>query len=104
LTDPGRTRFSEDPRFVARKAEEALAKSKVGSHAMFGPEFEFFIFKEAEFGVMEDGNFYFLKKDSESKSNQYHAGSPEDEYVDFKNLAVARSRLASRSNTTMKSR
>jgi glutamine synthetase len=89
LTDPARTRFSEDPRFVARKAEESLAKSKIGSHALFGPEFEFFIFKEAEFGVFEDGNYYFLKKDSETKGNQYHAGSPEDEYVDFKNEAVA---------------
>jgi glutamine synthetase len=88
LTDPGRTRFSEDPRFVATMAEQALINSKIGSHALFGPEFEFFIFKEAEFGVLEDGNYYFLKKDSETKGNQYHAGSPEDENVDFKNEAV----------------
>ena len=51
LTDHARTRFSEDPRFVASKAEEALIKSKIGSSALFGPEFEFFIFKEAEYGV-----------------------------------------------------
>jgi glutamine synthetase len=89
LTDTGRTRFPEDPRFVAAKAEAALAGSRIGSRALFGPEFEFFIFKEAEFGVQEDGNFYFLKKDSEAKGNQYHAGSPEDEHVDFKNEAVA---------------
>lgn len=89
LTDKIRTRFSEDPRFVASKAEEALVKSKVGSSALFGPEFEFFIFKEAEYGVFEEGNFYFLKKDSDSKNNFYHAGSPEDEFIDFKNEAVA---------------
>jgi len=89
LTDRARTRFPEDPRFVAAKAEEALVKSKIGSRAMFGPEFEFFIFKEAEFGVQEEGNYYFLKKDSDARGNQYHAGSPEDEHVDFKNEAVA---------------
>lgn len=89
LTDNARTRFSEDPRFVASKAEAALVKSKVGSSALFGPEFEFFIFKEAEYGVFEDGNYYFLKKDSEAKSNFYHASSPEDEFIDFKNEAVA---------------
>lgn len=89
LTDHARTRFSEDPRFVAYKAETALVKSKVGSSAFFGPEFEFFIFKEAEYGVLEDGNYYFLKKDSEAKDNFYHAGSPEDEFTDFKNEAVA---------------
>ncbi len=89
LTDTARTRFSEDPRFVAAKAEAALAESKIGTRALFGPEFEFFIFREAEFGVHEDGNFYFLKKDSEAKGNLYHAGSPEDEHIDFKNEAVA---------------
>ena len=88
LTDNARTRFSEDPRFVASKAEAALLKSKVGSRALFGPEFEFFIFKEAEYGVFEDGNYYFLKKDSEAKKNFYQSGSPEDEFVDFKNEAV----------------
>ncbi len=89
LTDHLRTRFPEDPRFLAFKAEEALKKSKIGSYALFGPEFEFFIFKKARFGVLEDGNYYFLKKDSEANGNQYHAGSPDDEYVDFKNEAVA---------------
>jgi len=89
LTDNARTRFSEDPRFIASKAEAALLKSKVGSKAFFGPEFEFFIFKEAEYGVLENGNYYFLKKDSEAKENFYHAGSPVDEFIDFKNEAVA---------------
>ena len=89
LTDNARTRFSEDPRFIASKAEAALLKSKVGSKAFFGPEFEFFIFKEAEYGVLENGNYYFLKKDSEAKENFYHAGSPVDEFIDSKNEAVA---------------
>jgi len=89
LTDRARSRFSEDPRYVAAKAEAALLESKIGTSALFGPEFEFFIFREAEFGVGEEGSFYFLKKDSDTKSNQYHAGSPEDEHVDFKNEAVS---------------
>jgi glutamine synthetase len=51
LADSMRTRFAEDPRFIALKAEEALIKSKVGTSALFGPEFEFFIFKEVGYGV-----------------------------------------------------
>jgi len=89
LADHARTRFAEDPRFIALKAEETLIKSKVGTRALFGPEFEFFIFKEVGFGVREEGSFYFLKKDSEEKRNFYHAGSPDDEFIDFKNEAVA---------------
>jgi len=47
LTDRARSRFSEDPRYVAAKAEAALLESKIGTSALFGPEFEFFIFREA---------------------------------------------------------
>jgi len=89
LTDKPRTRFAEDPRFIASKAEAALIKSKVATSALFGPEFEFFIFREAGFEVNPDGNYYFLKKDSEEIRNFYHTGSPEDEFIDFKNEAVA---------------
>lgn len=89
LADSARTRFAEDPRFVAQKAEDALLKSKIGTSALFGPEFEFFIFKEVEYGVSAEGSYCFLKKDSEEKRNFYHAGSPDDEFIDFKNEAVA---------------
>lgn len=89
LTDRERSRFSEDPRYVAAKAEAALLESKIGTSALFGPEFEFFIFREAEFGVGEEEGYFFLKLDGSAKSNQYHAGPPEDEHVDFKNEAVA---------------
>jgi glutamine synthetase len=89
LADTARTRFGEDPRFIALKAEEALIKSKIGTSAMFGPEFEFFIFKEVSYGVNSEGSYCFLKKDSEEIRNFYHAGSPDDEFIDFKNEAVA---------------
>jgi len=89
LADNLRTRFAEDPRFIALKAEEALTKSKIGTSALFGPEFEFFIFREVGYGVNAEGSYYFLKKDSEERRNFYHAGSPDDEFIDFKNEAVA---------------
>ena len=89
LTDSSRTRFSSDPRFIAEKAEKYIEKSKIGTLALFGPEFEFFIFKEVSFGVSEEGNYYFVKKDSDEKRNFYHSASPDDEYIDFKNEAVS---------------
>jgi len=88
LADSKRTRFVEDPRFIALKAEEALVKSRIGTNALFGPEFEFFIFKEVDYGVNAEGSYCYLKKDSEEIRNFYHAGSPDDEFVDFKNEAV----------------
>ncbi len=89
LTDSKRSRFPSDPRYIAEKAEQSLLKLKIGDEALFGPEFEFFIFKEVEYGVTEDGNYFFLRKDSDEKRNFYHLTSPDDEYIDFRNEAVS---------------
>ena len=40
-------------------------------------------------GFIEDGSYCFLKKDSEENRNFYHASSPDDEFIDFKNEAVS---------------
>lgn len=89
LADEKRTRFAGDPRFVAEKAEKVLQKTRIGTQALFGPEFEFSIFKEVDYAVLEDESYYFLKKDSEENRSFYHSSSPDDEYIDFKNEAVS---------------
>ncbi len=89
LTDEKRTRFSQDVRFIAEKAEKVLKDLKIGTHGMFGPEFEFFIFKNAEYCVKDNNSYYFLEKDSEENRNYYHSSSPDDNYIDFKNEAVS---------------
>jgi glutamine synthetase len=89
LTNNEQSHFSMDTRFVAKKAEKSLTSSKIGSSIMMAPEYEFFIFKNAEFGVEENGCYYYIEKESEAKKNFYHAPSPDDPYVDFKNEAVS---------------
>src|SRR5256712_8249983 len=41
--------YSRDPRYVARKAEQHLAKTGIADTAYFGPEAEFYIFNSARF-------------------------------------------------------
>lgn len=89
LTDTKRTRFSQDVRFIAEKAEKVLKDLKIGTRGMFGPEFEFFIFKDAEYYVKDNSSYYYLEKDSEYNRNYYHSSSPDDNYIDFKNEAVS---------------
>ncbi len=42
--------YSRDPRGVARKAEEHLNSSGIGTRAFFGPEAEFFVFDDVRYG------------------------------------------------------
>jgi len=53
--------FGGDPRFVAKKAEELLAKSGVADKAYFGPEAEFFIFDKVNFGAGQNFCFHEIK-------------------------------------------
>ncbi len=43
--------YSRDPRHIARKAEEYLASTGVADVAYFGPEAEFFIFDDVQYGT-----------------------------------------------------
>ena len=42
--------YPRDPRGVARKAEEHLNASGIGTRAFFGPEAEFFVFDDVRYG------------------------------------------------------
>jgi glutamine synthetase len=44
-----KTSFRDDPRQIACKAEKALVDSKVATHSVWGPEFEFYILNHASF-------------------------------------------------------
>ncbi|MFN7037988.1 MAG: type I glutamate--ammonia ligase [Alphaproteobacteria bacterium] len=66
-----------DPRFIAKKAEEYLAKTDIADKAYFGPELEFFIFDDIRFKV--DPHNCFYKIDGEeanfNSSTEYKAGN-----------------------------
>ena len=89
LTNPERTRFSQDVRYIIEKAKEAIIQAKIGTSVMVAPEYEFFIFETADFGVDEEGCFYYLEKESTEKRNFYHSCSPDDLHLDFKNEATS---------------
>jgi len=54
--------YSRDPRHVARKAEQYLLSTGIADVAYFGPEAEFFIFNEVQYG--QDVNYASYRVDS----------------------------------------
>lgn len=87
LADEKRTAFSEDPRRIARKAQEYLLKQGFATDSLWGPEYEFYIF--SQFHVQDDQGSYEVKvlPLEYMEKNGYHAESPEDRLADFRDEA-----------------
>ena len=88
LTDAPRSRFSQDPRYIAAKAENYLVESGIGDQSLWGPEFEFYIFKEVEYDTRVSASFYRVSPGEEFHHNAYHACNPWDLYAHFRDVAT----------------
>jgi glutamine synthetase len=89
LTDKARSRFDQDGRYVASKAEAILKKYKIADLSWWGPEFEFYIFSKVEYDTRTASSFYHVEHAEEFYTNAYHAANPFDIYDDFRDEACA---------------
>jgi glutamine synthetase len=88
LTDRDRTRYHQDPRWVAEKAENYLRQTKAADSSHWGPEYEFYIFSDVEYDTRTSASYYKVNHDEEFHHNAYHACNPKDIYADFRDSAV----------------
>jgi len=59
IEDPiTRERYSRDPRYVSRKAEQYLRATGIADTAFFGPEAEFFLFDKLRYDNHAKGSFF----------------------------------------------
>ncbi|MEZ4386864.1 MAG: type I glutamate--ammonia ligase [Candidatus Krumholzibacteriia bacterium] len=84
LTDDERTPFPQDGRNIARAAEAALRTAGVADTSQWGPEYEFYIFEEAEFNSEKAESFYSVQSNERFHHNAYHACNPFDLHDDFR--------------------
>jgi len=102
------TRYEQDPRYVAEKAENYMHESGVSDECLFGPEFEFYILDNVEYRTT--ANHIEVHLDSEQAhwnsihspysppfnntghkigwEKGYHADSPQDVTFDLRNEMV----------------
>jgi glutamine synthetase len=87
LTDTARTPFPQDGRALAARAETLLRETTGADRSMWGPEFEFYVFKKAEFDTRTSAAYYRVEHEEEFSRNAYHAANPFDLYDDFRDEA-----------------
>jgi glutamine synthetase len=72
--------YVKDPRYIAMKAENYLKSTGLADTAYFGPEAEFFIFDNVQFGCSPNESFYFF----DSKEGQWNSGANEGPNLGYK--------------------
>lgn len=87
LTDDKRSRFEQDGRYIAQKAEYLLYKETGCDKSWWGPEFEFYIFTDVEYDTRTSSSFYKIEHAEEFYKKAYHAANPFDIYDDFRDEA-----------------
>jgi glutamine synthetase len=87
-TDSGRSRYADDPRWIAMKAEQALQKLGVAEQSWWAPEYEFYIFPEVEFCNTPTDAMVRVELGEFFVPTAYHATPPLDRYIDFRDTAV----------------
>lgn len=90
LTGDKRMPFSQDGRYIAKRAEELLKKYTGNDASMWGPEFEFYIFHKVKYDTRTSASYYEVEHEEEFFAKAYHAANPFDVYDDFRDKACKR--------------
>ena len=69
-------RYSRDPRYVARKAEQFLVKSGVATTSYWGPEAEFYIFNSVRFDQNAHEGYYHIDSEEGIWNSGQDSGAP----------------------------
>ncbi len=92
--------YERDPRSITRRAEKYMKKTGIADKAMFGPEFEFYLFDRVEvkneknitFAMIDlfEGNMSYDENINDTgeflgKHNGYHSVCPKDQSLSIRN-------------------
>ena len=87
-TDTNNTPYQFDLRNMAESTEKLLGKYNIAASSMWGPEFEFYIFDDAQYSSDAQNSFFKIASREESIGNGYHIANPFDTHDDFRDKAT----------------
>jgi glutamine synthetase len=70
------TRYTRDPRFIARKAEAYLKSTGIADTSFWGPEAEFYIFNSLRFDQATQHGFYYIDSEEGIWNSGADGGTP----------------------------
>jgi len=88
LANEERSRFHQDARYIAEKAEALLAELGIADTSLWAPEFEFNLFEEVQYRVTPEESSFAIYSAEFAGGNAYHACNPQDQFVDFRDRVV----------------
>ena len=81
IVDPiTRSRYTRDPRSLARNAENYLKSTGIADTAYFGPEAEFFVFDDIRFDQTHNTGYYYI----DSQEGRWNTGREEGPNLGYK--------------------
>jgi glutamine synthetase len=81
IQDPvTRAPYSRDPRYIAKKAEEYLKNTNIGTISYWGPEAEFFIFNSLKYDYSMNSSYHMV----DSVEAIWNSGKDEDPNLAYK--------------------
>ena len=81
---PDNRKFDQDPRNVAKNAEEYLRESGIADKLIIWPEFEFYIFDDVSYSLDAKGLNYSITGYEMPQKAGYHMAPPLDVYCDLR--------------------
>jgi glutamine synthetase len=73
-------KYTRDPRFISKKAEEYLKSTGIADTSYWGPELEFFIFDDVRFDQTENSGYYYV----DSIEGAWNSGRDEKPNLGYK--------------------
>jgi len=89
LTDDARTPFTQDARYVARRAADALKATGVADRSLWAAEYEFYLFERADYRSDVTESTFKVQSSEKFFSKAYHACNPYDHFDDLRDEASA---------------
>ncbi len=84
--DKKRTRYENDPRYIALKIQKMLKKEGIADTIFMAPEYEFYLFRDVFYEIGDNYQSFEVESiEEKTPYKRYHVAPPDDVYFELRN-------------------